>query len=47
MDFYLRGDGDALKVLLSAHPHLSSLHGSEVQIHGQRTVLRTGTVDGN
>jgi dienelactone hydrolase len=46
MDYYLRGDEGALEVLLSTHPHLSSLHGSEVLINGNRTVLRAGTLDG-
>ncbi len=47
MDYYLRADATALQVILSAHPHLSSLHGSEVLIGGQRTVLRAGAMDGN
>jgi pimeloyl-ACP methyl ester carboxylesterase len=46
MDYYLRGDVAALPLLRASHPHLSSLHGSEVLIGGQRTVLRTGTLDG-
>jgi hypothetical protein len=46
MDYYLRGRRDALDVLLGAHPHLSALHSSEVQIGGQRTVLRAGSADG-
>jgi dienelactone hydrolase len=47
MDYHLRGDADALAVLLASHPHLSSLHTSEVLIGGNHTVLRAGTVDGN
>lgn len=46
MDYYLRGDASALSVILDPHPHLSSLHGSEVLVRGRRTVLRVGSLDG-
>lgn len=40
MDFYLRGQQDALKVLTNAHPKLSILHDSESVIGGKATVLK-------
>ncbi|MFA5939622.1 MAG: alpha/beta fold hydrolase [Sinimarinibacterium sp.] len=40
MDYHLRGDMAALDVLRSAHPHLSYLWDSEVQINGETTVMR-------
>ncbi len=40
MDFYLRGQADALKVLQTAHPKLSILFDSESVIKGQATVLK-------
>ena len=40
MDYHLRGDTAALDVLRSAHPHLSYLWDSEVQINGETTVMR-------
>jgi pimeloyl-ACP methyl ester carboxylesterase len=40
MDYHLRGDAAALEVLTSAHPHLSYLWDSEVQIGGATTVMR-------
>ncbi len=40
MDLHLRGDVSALDVLRSAHPHLSYLWDSAVQIAGQTTVMR-------
>ena len=40
MDFYLRGQQDALKVLNTAHPRLSYLWDSEVVIRQKQTVLR-------
>lgn len=40
MDWQLRGDARALPVLRQAHPHLSYLWDSEVQVAGETTVLR-------
>lgn len=42
MDLYLKGERSALQRLLTPHEHLSFLHSSEVEIDGQRTVLRSG-----
>lgn len=43
MDYYLREDTSALSALLTAHPHLSSLHTSDVEIDGSTHVLRAGS----
>jgi pimeloyl-ACP methyl ester carboxylesterase len=40
MDYHLRHDPAALAVLRTAHPHLSYLWDSEVQIEGETTVFR-------
>lgn len=40
MDYHLRGDAGALEVLRTAHPHLSYLWDSEVQVAGETTVMR-------
>jgi len=40
MDYHLRGDTAALTIFTTAHPHLSYLWDSEVQIGDQITVMR-------
>lgn len=40
MNYYLRGDASALPILKTAHPHLSYLWDSLVQIGSQTTVMR-------
>jgi pimeloyl-ACP methyl ester carboxylesterase len=40
MNWHLRGDAAALDVLRTAHPHLSYLWDSEVQVDGETTVMR-------
>lgn len=40
MDWHLRHDAAALEVLRTAHPHLSYLWDSEVQVNGETTVMR-------
>lgn len=40
MDWHLRGDKEALKVLRSAHPHLSYLWDSEVRVDNETVVYR-------
>lgn len=40
MDWHLRRDPGALAVLRTAHPHLSYLWDSEVQLDGETTVMR-------
>lgn len=45
MDYYLRDRAEARDILLSTHPHLSSLHSSEIRLNGVSTVLRAGIVD--
>lgn len=44
MDYYLLEDETALADLLSAHPNLSSLHSSDVEIAGTTHVLRAGSL---
>ncbi|MEK6805969.1 MAG: alpha/beta fold hydrolase [Pseudomonadota bacterium] len=45
MDYHLRGDTAALEILRSAHPHLSYLWDSTVDVAGEITTMRgTGTV---
>jgi len=40
MDLHLRGDTTAIEILRTAHSHLSYLWDSEVDVHGEITVLR-------
>ena len=42
MDYHLRGDAAALNILRTAHPHLSYLWESEVQVAGETTVMTGG-----